>query len=110
VSLFDHIKNESDSLEPLNADDLSVMTAPEGGMVDVAEPKNNPNEIAQELKPHAAGRQYSVGIDLGTTHCVLSYVDITDIEEGEYVQQVLAIPQLTSPGLVEESYQWPSFL
>ncbi|NOS89751.1 MAG: Hsp70 family protein, partial [Methylococcaceae bacterium] len=55
-------------------------------------------------------RHYAVGIDLGTTHCVLSYADITDCEDGEFAQQVMAIPQLTAPGMVENSLQLPSFL
>lgn len=54
--------------------------------------------------------KYSVGIDLGTTHCVLSYVDLTHAENGDFVQQVLPIPQLTNPGMVEENAQLPSFL
>lgn len=55
------------------------------------------------------GPRFSVGIDLGTTHCVLSYADLTKIED-EFTQQVMAIPQLTSPGEVEEKEQLPSFL
>ena len=68
-------------------------------------------ETVQDAAPSPlVARRYSVGIDLGTTHCVLSYADITDSEDGEFSQQVMAIPQLTSPGVVEESYQLPSFL
>ncbi|RIZ70172.1 MAG: Hsp70 family protein [Methylococcales bacterium] len=63
----------------------------------------------QEPSP-SVGKRYSVGIDLGTTHCVLSYADITDIESDEFSQQVMAIPQLFNPGLVENSFQLPSFL
>lgn len=55
------------------------------------------------------GNRYSVGIDLGTTHCVLSYVDKTK-EEDEITQEVMAIPQLVSPGVVEDKKQLPSFL
>jgi len=55
------------------------------------------------------GKHYSVGIDLGTTHCVLSYVDLTK-EEDEITQEVMAIPQLVSPGVVEDKNQLPSFL
>ncbi|UOA10904.1 Hsp70 family protein [Methylobacter sp. S3L5C] len=57
-----------------------------------------------------APKRFSVGIDLGTTHCVLSYAEITDSDDGEFSQQVMAIPQLTSPGVVEDSFQLPSFL
>ena len=111
MSLFDHIKNKPDSLESFNADKLSAMAAQDVVTADITDPENTLAEIAQDLIASTTDvRHYSVGIDLGTTHCVLSYVDITDIDEGEYVQQVLAIPQLTSPGVVEESYQLPSFL
>ncbi|GAA03985.1 Hsp70 family protein [Photobacterium leiognathi] len=51
--------------------------------------------------------RYSVGIDLGTTHCVLSYVDLQD--ENTDVT-VMPIPQLTNPGSVEEKNQLPSFM
>jgi molecular chaperone DnaK (HSP70) len=53
--------------------------------------------------------RYSVGIDLGTTHCVLSYVDLqSDAENLEH--HILAIPQLTRAGNVEEKNQLPSFV
>jgi molecular chaperone DnaK (HSP70) len=53
--------------------------------------------------------RYSVGIDLGTTNCVLSYVELS--EEGTPLHhEVMPIPQLTAPGNVEELNQLPSFL
>ncbi len=54
--------------------------------------------------------RYSVGIDLGTTHCVLSYVDLDASDGDEIVQEVMPIPQLTGPGVVDEQTQLPSFL
>lgn len=51
--------------------------------------------------------RYSVGIDLGTTHCVISYLDLQ--EENQEVK-VLPIAQLTQPGVIEEKNQLPSFL
>ncbi|MEJ2765707.1 Hsp70 family protein [Photobacterium sp. MCCC 1A19761] len=57
----------------------------------------------QETQAH----RYSVGIDLGTTHCVLSYVDLQ--EEAASVN-VMPIAQLTTPGNVEEKSQLPSFM
>ncbi|MDC5809611.1 Hsp70 family protein [Vibrio europaeus] len=51
--------------------------------------------------------QFSVGIDLGTTHCVLSYVD-TSVEDARV--EVMSIPQLTAPGTVETRSQLGSFL
>jgi hypothetical protein len=61
-------------------------------------------------QPSQAGTRFSVGIDLGTTHCVLSYADLDRIDDEEFSPQVMAIPQLTSPGSVEEKLQLPSFL
>jgi hypothetical protein len=54
--------------------------------------------------------RFSVGIDLGTTHCVLSYADLSQAEEDDFSPEVLDIPQLTSPGAVEDKPQLPSFL
>ncbi|GLT16537.1 molecular chaperone DnaK [Vibrio zhanjiangensis] len=51
--------------------------------------------------------KYSVGIDLGTTHCVLSYLD-TSSEDANV--EVMAIAQLTAPGTVESKPQLGSFL
>ena len=54
--------------------------------------------------------RYSIGIDLGTTHCALAYVDIA-VSDGEKTSHgVLDIPQLTSPGSVESLPLLPSFL
>ena len=54
--------------------------------------------------------RYAIGIDLGTTHCALSYVDVTASDGEQAAQQVLAIPQLTGPGAVEARPLLPSFL
>ncbi|MGR5211185.1 Hsp70 family protein [Vibrio rotiferianus] len=51
--------------------------------------------------------KFSVGIDLGTTHCVMSFVDTHD-EDARV--EVMPIPQLTSPGTVETRSQLGSFL
>ncbi len=53
---------------------------------------------------------YSIGIDLGTTHCALAYVDITASDGEQTLCAVLDIPQLTDPGTVEPSALLPSFL
>lgn len=53
---------------------------------------------------------YSVGIDLGTTHCALSFVDLAQSQHEMVVQQVMPIPQLTAPGNVEEKPLLPSFV
>ncbi len=54
--------------------------------------------------------KYAIGIDLGTTHSVLSYVDLETPEGDELDEQVLPVPQLTGPGQVESLKQLPSFL
>ncbi|MDW6093033.1 Hsp70 family protein [Vibrio rhizosphaerae] len=56
------------------------------------------------MEQHA---RYCVGIDLGTTHSVLSYVDM----HAETPQvTVLSIPQMTAPGTVESLPQLGSFV
>jgi molecular chaperone DnaK (HSP70) len=55
--------------------------------------------------------RYSVGIDLGTTHCVLSYLDLDNTNDDQPADvKVLSIPQLSQPGVVEEKSQLPSFI
>ncbi|ATE62612.1 nucleotide-binding protein [Thauera sinica] len=56
------------------------------------------------------GARYTIGIDLGTTHCALSFVDVGASDGEKAVQQVLPIPQLTAPGAVEALSLLPSFL
>ncbi|MCH9698644.1 MAG: Hsp70 family protein [Gammaproteobacteria bacterium] len=56
------------------------------------------------------GKRYSVGIDLGTTHCVLASVDLQHSEGEKTTYQVLPIPQLYNPGVVESDSQLPSFV
>jgi hypothetical protein len=57
-----------------------------------------------------AGPRFAIGIDLGTTHCALAYVDIA-ASDGEATRcEVLPIPQLTAPGTVENLPLLPSFL
>ena len=68
--------------------------------------ESNQQELSQDPS-QIVSKRFSVGIDLGTTHCVVSYAEIADTE---VPQQVMAIPQLTLPGTVEDSFQLPSFL
>ncbi len=140
MSLFDHIKkkpdvkdepdknqpsvdgeaaHESDHTDTFAPDNQAFNTEPENQSFDTMSAENwsesadssttDIKEAPQDTAPLAA-RHFSVGIDLGTTHCVLSYADITDTDDLEFSQQVMAIPQLTSPGVVEDSFQLPSFL
>lgn len=53
--------------------------------------------------------RYSVGIDLGTTHCVLSYIDLHAGDAAEATLTVLSVPQLTAPGVIEDKSQLASF-
>jgi len=75
----------------------------------VPESGNSPAQSVTAEYPQG-GTRFSVGIDLGTTHCVLSYADFDNIDDEAFLPQIMAIPQLTSPGLVEEKRQLPSFL
>ncbi|MBS0608951.1 MAG: Hsp70 family protein, partial [Proteobacteria bacterium] len=61
----------------------------------------------------AAGQshsQYSLCIDLGTTHCALSWVDRAASDGEKVVQGVLDIPQLCGPASIEARPLLPSFL
>jgi len=90
----------SDQLQPEKAaEDAAVMT----------EAENSTDQGSTAEYPQN-GTRFSVGIDLGTTHCVLSYADLDNIDDEAFSPQVMAIPQLTSPGSVEEKQQLPSFL
>src|ERR1700709_1912849 len=53
---------------------------------------------------------YSIGIDLGTTNCAVSYFDLEDGKPRGREQSMLAIPQITALGTVEEKPLLPSFL
>nr|MBL8455738.1 Hsp70 family protein [Zoogloeaceae bacterium] len=54
--------------------------------------------------------RYAIGVDLGTTHCALSYVD-TRASDGEQAElAVLQVPQLSAPGTVESLALLPSFV
>ncbi|PML43831.1 molecular chaperone DnaK [Vibrio lentus] len=67
-------------------------------------------ELSSQDREHSQEQQapkFSVGIDLGTTHCVLSYIDTTN-EDARV--EVMQIPQLTAPGTVETRSQLGSFL
>lgn len=67
----------------------------------------NQENLSQETVQEQQSPKFSVGIDLGTTHCVMSYVDTQD-EDARV--QVMPIPQLTAPGTVETRSQLGSFL
>ena len=54
--------------------------------------------------------RYIIGIDLGTTNCVVAYVDTQPPDGTQPTIQLFSIPQLVSPGNVEECDLLPSFL
>ena len=74
------------------------------------DPQAMPKDTTATTASASAAPRYSLGIDLGTTHCALSWVD-THASDGEtVVQGVLDVPQLTSPGAVQGQPLLPSFI
>jgi Ethanolamine utilization protein EutJ (predicted chaperonin) len=129
-SLFGHAKPKIETqdtiAETLHSDALSEIetntdsdnnpsdTKKEEGLNNEEWDDDSTNSAAQSLEwadeaENTAGR-FSVGIDLGTTHCVLSYFDLSKTEDEKVVLEVMPIPQLTAPGTVEEKTQLPSFV
>ena len=66
------------------------------------------------VNPDNSGPRFAIGIDLGTTHSALAYVDLHAsaglIDADGSVGGVLSIDQLTAPGAVESLPLLPSFL
>jgi molecular chaperone DnaK (HSP70) len=54
--------------------------------------------------------RFSVGIDLGTTNCVLSFVELAACDGEKAPLELFPIAQLTRPGTVDTSAQLPSFM
>ena len=54
--------------------------------------------------------KYIIGIDLGTTHCVLAYTPVPGPEEEAQEIRIFDIPQVVSPGEVHAGPLLPSFL
>lgn len=115
MSLFDHIK------KPKTPEVASTPTFPSMGKpaesiaaTQPAETVATPAPVVAETRApaddNATDQRFFVGIDLGTTHCVLSYALACDDEDAEFSQHVMAIPQLTALGMVEDKNQLPSFL
>lgn len=53
---------------------------------------------------------YAIGIDLGTTNCALSFYDLSLDSPRDIAGAALPIPQVISPGVVEDRTLLPSFL
>lgn len=54
--------------------------------------------------------RYAIGIDLGTTHSALAWIDLQAPEGGEATPQILPIAQQSGPGAVQDYGLLPSFL
>jgi len=54
--------------------------------------------------------RYFIGIDLGTTHCALAFIDSQEGDGDDIVDATLPIPQLSAPGEVSDRPLLPSFL
>jgi molecular chaperone DnaK (HSP70) len=54
--------------------------------------------------------RYSIGIDLGTTNSAVSYFNLEEASARGREQTMLAIPQVTGVGAVEEKWLLPSFV
>ncbi|MFK5951101.1 MAG: Hsp70 family protein [Methylococcales bacterium] len=107
--LFGHVNQNNDSSEQGDNEQNHDQHANESEQSNEHHDISSEIETAENQPSDAEGKKYSVGIDLGTTHCVLSYVELND-DMDEITQQVMMIPQLTSPGVVEDKKQLPSFL
>ena len=55
-------------------------------------------------------QRFVIGIDLGTTNCAVSYVDLEEDQSASDGIRIFKIPQLTGPGQVNSSPLLPSFL
>ncbi len=54
--------------------------------------------------------QYIIGIDLGTTHCVVAYTKASVQEDSEPVIEIFAVPQIVAPGEIQTQPLLPSFI
>lgn len=54
--------------------------------------------------------KYIIGIDLGTTHCVMAYTEARPDEESEAQIRIFPVPQIVSPGEVKAQPLLPSFI
>jgi len=57
----------------------------------------------------AGAPRFAIGVDLGTTHSALAWVDLAASDGEATVHGVLPVPQLTAPGTVEALPLLPSF-
>ncbi len=104
--LFGHVQENGENGKENPVEDKADATTESGGGPET-DGENSINDAMEQSDRE--GPRYSVGIDLGTTHCVISYIDLMKTDD-HVVQEVMDIPQLIEPGEVEEKKQLPSFL
>ena len=80
-----------------------------------ARPPVGANSLSEGRREGAKGApmsaaRYAIGVDLGTTHSALAWVDGATSDGEDTVHGVMPIPQLTAPGAVEGMPLLPSFL
>ncbi len=102
--LFGHVNNNEQGDQPEHSEEVESVNSEQQGD---SQSENSPEET--EAPADWEGPRFSVGIDLGTTHCVMSYVDLVKTGD-DLVQEVVSIPQLIELGEVDEDKQLPSFL
>ncbi len=120
--LFGHTKNKKDVAKTIDTETELIQeeTTTEDETTFV-ENKTDEIHVEETIAPQAktddeeaiisdGSPRFSIGIDLGTTHCVLSYVDLVKTDDDHIEQQVMEIPQLVSPGVIESKSQLPSFM
>lgn len=54
--------------------------------------------------------KYIIGIDLGTTHCVVAYTEADPVDDREPEIRAFPIPQIVGPGEVKAQTLLPSFI
>jgi molecular chaperone DnaK (HSP70) len=114
MSFFDQIKKLQDTPKP---NEVKAETVAETSTTPAVSTPAVVENVAETPVVDEAPRvtidnnsaHFFVGIDLGTTHCVLSYAK-TSSDDEVFSQQVMAVPQLTALGMVEDNKQLPSFL
>ncbi len=54
--------------------------------------------------------KYIIGLDLGTTHCVMAYTELPLEEKGEPVIKIFPVPQVIAPSEIQRQPLLPSFI
>ncbi len=106
-------KNDTDSSEkPKQASGEELSEAPAATVDETDKSAGDASQRGDHDSPVDTGidtnneeNTYAVGIDLGTTHCVLAYMPLAG-----GALQTLPIAQIKDPGIVSEPSQLPSFL